>query len=203
MICVTLVEEEQNTSFADLKTMSTQTIQHPANKPLIDIVGINASGNGRSCEEHKCCGRHVIAIDVVLRLRSVQVCIDGVEKPAIAANWVTDGIDRCRVGFLKAKYAENEGSSEEYDGRLVQVVSIYDKNSESSEDRAAARRFYGCCQAAFIEVERQEGGGGCGKIQRNKITTNKKKATEIPASKDKQNKKRSYDEFHDNDGDTE
>jgi hypothetical protein len=50
-----------------------------------------------------------------------------VEKPAIAANWVTDGIYRCRVGFLKAKYVEKEGSSEEYDGRLVQVVSIYDK----------------------------------------------------------------------------
>jgi hypothetical protein len=113
------------------------TIHHPANQPLIDVVGINASGNGRLCEEHKC-GRHVIAIDVVLRLRSVQVRINGVEKPAIAANWVTDGIDRCRVGFLKATYVEKEGSSEEYDGRLVQVVSIYDKNSALSEDRAAA-----------------------------------------------------------------
>lgn len=167
------------------------TIQHPASKPLIDIVGTNASGNGRSCEEHKCCGRHVIAIDVVLRLRSVQVRIDGVEKPAIAAIWVTDGIDRCRVGFLKAKYAEKEGSSEEYDGRLVQVVSIYDKNSESSEDRAAARRFYGCCQAAFIEVERQGGGGG--KSQRKKVTINKKKAKEAPTSKEQSNKKRAYE----------
>lgn len=168
------------------------TIQHPASKPLINIVGTNASGNGRSCEEHKCCGRHVIAIDVVLRLRSVQVRIDGVEKPAIAAIWVTDGIDRCRVGFLKAKYAEKEGSSEEYDGRLVQVVSIYDKNSESSEDRAAARRFYGCCQAAFIEVERQGGGGG-GKSQRKKVTINKKKAKEAPTSKEQSNKKRAYE----------
>ena len=131
------------------------TIQHPGHTPLIDIVGINASGNGRSCEEHKCCGRHVIAIDVVLRLRSVQVRVDNVEKPAIAANWVTDGIDRCRVGFLKAKYAEKEGSREEYDGRLVQVVSICDKNSESLEDCAAVRKFYGCCKAAFTEVERR------------------------------------------------
>jgi hypothetical protein len=109
------------------------------------------------CEEHKCCGRHVIALDVVLRLCSVQVSVGGVEKPAIAANWVTDGIDRCQVGFLKAKYAEKEGSREEYDGRLVQVVSICDKNSELLEDRAAARKFYGCCQAAFIEVERTRG----------------------------------------------
>lgn len=136
--------------------MSTTQQKHPGYKPLVDVVGINASGNGRSCEEHRCCGRYVIAIDVVLRLRSVQVKIDGVEKPAIAAYWVTDGIDRCRVGFLKAKIAEREGLREEYDGRLVQVVSILNKNSESSQDRAAVRRYFGCCQAAFIEVERMK-----------------------------------------------
>jgi hypothetical protein len=120
--------------------MYTTHHHHPANQPLIDIVGTHASSSGRSYEEHKCCGKCVIALDVVLRLRSVQVNIDGVERPAVAAYWVTDGIDRCRVGFNKAELTETRSSREEYDGRLVKVVAICGKNSESSEDCAAARR---------------------------------------------------------------
>ena len=85
-----------------------------------------------------------------------KLVLAGSKKPAIAANWVTDGIDRCRVGFLKAKYAEKEGSREEYDGRLVQVVSICDKNSELLEDRAAARKFYGCCQQPSLKLKGRE-----------------------------------------------
>jgi hypothetical protein len=94
-------------------------------------------------------------LEIVLRLCSVQVNIDGVEQPAVAAYWVTDGIDRCRVGFIKGKLTETRSSREEYDGRLVQVVAICRKNSESSEDRAAARRFFGCCRAAFIETRKE------------------------------------------------
>jgi hypothetical protein len=125
-------------------------------QPLIDIVGTHASSSGRSCEEHKCCGKCVIALDIVLRLRLlVQVNIDGVERPAVAAYWVTDGIDRCRVGFIKAELTETQSSREEYDGRLVQVVAICRKNSESSEDRAAAWRYFGCCRAAFIETRKE------------------------------------------------
>ena len=39
--------------------------------------------------------------DVVLRLRKVQVVVDGKEEAAIAAYHVTYGIGECRVGFLK------------------------------------------------------------------------------------------------------
>jgi hypothetical protein len=51
---------------------------------------------------------------VVLRLHSVQVRIDDVEKPTtIATYWLlTDSIDRCRVGFLQAKDAKKEGAQE-------------------------------------------------------------------------------------------
>jgi hypothetical protein len=75
ILCVTPVGDKQNISFL-VETMLT--IQHPGHTPLIDIVGIYALGNGRSCEEHKCCGCLVIAIDVVLRLHSVQVRVNNV-----------------------------------------------------------------------------------------------------------------------------
>ena len=35
-----------------------------------------------------------------MRLRKVQVVVDGREETAVAAVWVTDGMERCRVGFL-------------------------------------------------------------------------------------------------------
>jgi hypothetical protein len=168
------------------------THHHPANQPLIDIVGTHASSSGRSCEEHKCCGKCVIALDVVLRLRSVQVNIDGVERPAVAAYWVTDGIDRCRVGFIKAELTETQSSREEYDGRLVQVVAICRKNSESSEDRAAARRYFGCCRAAFIETRKEN----------SKVTKKDNSRGEnnqaVQQEEGSRKKKRTYAALHDN-----
>jgi hypothetical protein len=37
----------------------------------VDIVGIQESNRGRSCEVHTCCGQ-IVALDTVLRLRKVQ-----------------------------------------------------------------------------------------------------------------------------------
>ena len=65
----------------------------------VNIVGIEASGNGRSCEEHGVCGT-VLEKNSVVRIRCVQVLVDGCEESALAAYWITDGIDHCHVGFL-------------------------------------------------------------------------------------------------------
>jgi hypothetical protein len=46
-------------------------LHHP-NEPLVEIVGIEASGRGRSCEVHNCCGE-ALAIDSVVRFRSIQI----------------------------------------------------------------------------------------------------------------------------------
>jgi len=40
------------------------------------------------------CGS-VLEEDMVVRLRKVQVLVDGGEETAIMCYWVTDGIDRC------------------------------------------------------------------------------------------------------------
>ena len=46
---------------------------------VVEIVGINQNGNGRSCEEHNTCGTAVVMLDTVLRLQKVQV-INGKRK---------------------------------------------------------------------------------------------------------------------------
>ena len=54
------------TAMCTLPTMSC----HP-DEPLIEIVGIECSTNGRSCEEHNICGA-VLSIDCVVRFRTIQ-----------------------------------------------------------------------------------------------------------------------------------
>ena len=71
---------------------------HPTSE-TVEILGLNQATNGRSCPDHDNCSS-VVKPDVVAHLRKVQVIIQGKEESTIAAYWVTDGIDSCRVGFL-------------------------------------------------------------------------------------------------------
>ena len=133
---------------------------HPAGPahPLgivIEIVGITACDQGRSCEEHPYCGE-VIDEDVVVRLRRVQVIMPskdggpGKEVTAVAVYWVTDGIDRCRVGFLPAhmvKYATR------YDGVLAQVTETFCPVADG--DKAVREKYHrnkGFCRAVIISA---------------------------------------------------
>jgi hypothetical protein len=67
---------------------------------VVDIVGIKEGSRGCSCEHHAICGNNII-LDCVVRLRKVQIVADdGHEETAVAAYWVSDGVDLCQVGFL-------------------------------------------------------------------------------------------------------
>ena len=79
---------------------------------VIDIVGINASSNGRSCEEHKVCGS-VLKMDSLVRFREVQIIVKDKEETTLAVYWVTDGVDHCCVGFLPRHMVKYK---EAYDG---------------------------------------------------------------------------------------
>ena len=124
---------------------------------VVDLVGINACDQGRSCEAHACCGKEIIAKDVVVRFRAVQLERSVVneanpeaETTALAVYHVTEGIDGCRVGFLRRhllKYVD------EYDGRLGQVTEVLDPNGSSPSDRAKAHRNMGCALVVLIEAE--------------------------------------------------
>ena len=119
---------------------------HPT-KVTVDIVGLHASSNGRSCEAHPVCGS-VLKHDSLVRFRLVQVTVEGREEPAIAVYWVTDGLDRCRVGFLPRYLIKH---SSYYEGKLAQVVEFLDE-SEEKEQRAKSRRDKGVCRAVLVEM---------------------------------------------------
>jgi hypothetical protein len=131
---------------------SPEAMAHHPTGITVEIVGIEASNRGRSCEEHAVCGS-VLVEDSVVRIRRVQILNDsGQEEAALAVYWITDGIDRCRVGFLKRhliKYWE------EYEGRIAQVVEFY-KDSASDTKRKKNHQNLGCCQAVIIDAVRDD-----------------------------------------------
>jgi hypothetical protein len=114
----------------------------------VEIVGTESTSQGRSCEEHDICGS-VLAQDVVVRFRKVQVIVRGKEESAIAAYHVSDGIDRCRVGFLPRHLVKHW---KQYEGVLAQVIQVYSKESDSPTSRKKFHHNKGCCVAAVISA---------------------------------------------------
>ena len=120
-------------------------IHHPCGESVF-ILGLCARSNGRSCEKHRCCG-NAVGLDAVLRLRLVQVRIRCREESAIAAHWVTDGVDRCRVGFLGKENLQNAGK---YNGKLVQITEFLSE-SDDPDDVLFSGENAGVCKAVIID----------------------------------------------------
>ena len=116
---------------------------------VIQIVGTEMGSNGWSCEEHTVCGS-ILEEDMVVRLRKVQVVVEGREETAIACYWVSDGVDRCRVGFLMRHMVAH---AKRYDGALAQVTRVFSGDVEECSSREERRLFHakrGCCDATII-----------------------------------------------------
>ena len=127
----------------------------PAVRPmdaLLDVVGTARGDRGRRCEEHKCCGGDVLAEDVVVRFRRQQILVPnklgkGTHKEtAYTVNWVTDGQDRCRVGFLPRAYVVQ---GHLFDGVLAQVVAVGNEFDDDPNERAKVRH---ACGYARVQV---------------------------------------------------
>ena len=107
-------------------------VHHPSRFLTLEIVGIEASNNSRSCDQHDMCGS-VLDDDVVIWLRKVQILkSNGHEETAIAAYLVSDGINQCRVGFLQRHFVAHVKS---FDGVLAQVTEVYCITSDSPNKR--------------------------------------------------------------------
>ena len=122
---------------------------------VVEIVGTIMSDRGRSCEHHACCG-DVLVEDVVVRLRKVQITTDGKEETAIAAIWVTNSCDRCRVGFLPRHMVAHAAV---YDGALAQVTAVLsgDREKWNTKERNKYHKMRGCCRPTIISMHGSNG----------------------------------------------
>lgn len=111
---------------------------HPSSI-TVDIVGLEASNNGRNFGKHEACGS-VIAPDVVVLFNFVQLAREivnmanpAMESTAIAVYHLTGGVDTCHGGFLRRHLLKYK---EKYDGRLAHVTDIFHGESECPSNRA-------------------------------------------------------------------
>ena len=96
---------------------------------VVKIVGTEISYQGRSCEEQENCGE-VLKEDIVVRLRKIQLMVEGKEETAITAIWVTDGINCCRVGFVPRHMVRHAAR---YNGALAQVTRVLSGDPETCD----------------------------------------------------------------------
>jgi hypothetical protein len=116
---------------------------------VVEIVGTGMGDQVRTCKEHPDNCVKVLAGIVVVHLRKVQIVVDGCKETAIAAYWLSDGIDCCRVGFLPCHMVKH---SVHYDGALAQIIHVF-SNDPTRSNSAECRMFHknkGCCLAVII-----------------------------------------------------
>ena len=107
------------------------------------------SCQGRLCDEHDICGE--VLKENVVHLRKIQLMVEGKEETAIAAIWVTDGINCCRIGFVHCHMVKHAAK---YNGALAQVTPVFNSNPETcnSTERGLFFNNKGYCHALIISL---------------------------------------------------
>ena len=73
--------------------------------------------------------------------------IEEKEEAAIAAFWVSDGVDRCRVGYLPKFHVKHWKLLE---GALAQIIEVYHEDSDSPKrGKSATETVDVQCQHSF------------------------------------------------------
>jgi hypothetical protein len=87
---------------------------------LVKIIGTEMSCQGRLSKEHMICDK-VLKEDEFVRLCKMQLMVEGKEETAIAAIWVTNGVNRCHVGLFPHHMVKHAAR---YDGAFAQVTHV-------------------------------------------------------------------------------
>ena len=115
---------------------------------LVDIVGMGASSQNRSCIRHDACGIQVgVGTKVMFRWEKVVFRDQGREEDAIAVYIVANGTTTCKVEFLPAHLAI---CAQDYDGLIARVISVY---SDRCTNTVKCQKFWrnkGCCVGRIL-----------------------------------------------------
>ena len=85
--------------------------------------------------------------DSLIRLRKHQVYINGHEQSAVGVYWVSDGVDRCLVGYLHRQQVKHLNKLED---ALCQVTEVYSDNSDSPTKWHKHKKNFGCAIVAIV-----------------------------------------------------
>ena len=120
-----------------------------------EILGLRGTTNGRSCEQHACCGEIVRPNDCV-QFKAAVVLIDGVDQAGIKAVLILDGTELCTIDFLGKnisalkKTSDKFVLSDKFVNMFTQVIELYDSR-ENAAKRAKSHNNLGVCSFRLLE----------------------------------------------------
>jgi hypothetical protein len=116
-----------------------------------EILGLKANNNGRSCEQHDCCGVYVVENDLVRFKLTIVDNNEGLPEPAIKAVFVKDGTELCTVGFLARNIVAREQGVAKYVDKFGQILELYDNHPNSKMKRTKSQRNSGMASFRLLE----------------------------------------------------
>jgi hypothetical protein len=115
----------------------------------LEIVGLHASNNGRSCSVHPCCG-DFLKVGDLLRLVKCVVTMNGELQDAIKCVRIINGTDSCCAAYVPRSMVKSVGVKILNElNSFVQVLELYD-DSESSHKRRKSHFNKGMASCIFI-----------------------------------------------------
>ena len=127
--------------------MAMNALKKTMNEVDFEIVGLSSFTNGRRCSLHAVCGLHVNPGDV-LRLKEMQVNLNGELEPAISCVLVDRGVDTCTVAYVPRMMAEQE-RVKKHINKFVMVMELYN-DSTSTYKRSKSHQNLGMASVTML-----------------------------------------------------
>ena len=125
-----------------------------------EIVGLHSPDNGRSCEMHACCGRHLLPGMIVRFKPEVMNIVYGDPddprpdvrlEQVIKAVWIDDGTEMCTVGFLPRHVAVRNGEVQRLTNKFAQILELYDETPPGRAKHLKSERNHGMASYCLLE----------------------------------------------------
>ena len=116
-----------------------------------EIVGLRGASNGRSCEQHTCCGSCLQVGDLLHFKVGVVQHGDGMVKTVVKAVLIWDGTETCTFGFAPRHIAVVERKGGLIAEHFTQIIELYDL-CESASKKAKSDKNQGMASYCLLEV---------------------------------------------------
>ena len=115
-----------------------------------EIVGLKGASNGRSCEQHTCCGSCLRVGDLLHFKVGVVQHGDGMVKTVVKAVLIWDGTETCTVGFAPRHITVVERKCRLIAKHFAQIIELYDL-CKSASKKAKSDRNWGMASYHLLE----------------------------------------------------
>ncbi len=113
----------------------------------LEISGLKANTNGRSCRIHSVCGETVEVGNVLLLQPTIVLNKQGLNEYAISAKLMIHGIESCSVGYICKEF---HYFKQMFENKLCKVVELH-YNSNNAEHRRRSDRNMGIATCVLLD----------------------------------------------------